>query len=358
MSNSFSEMSLEHKSTAESDFSTDSFSEMWEDPERYKLISEELHDKQYCVIDNFFQEDVVNQFREEILAKKEEFQQSKFVGNELEEQKHIFDLDMSTIPGQELMQGTFAEKLNNEVGLKIAKALSKQKWLNVDKDVPPSVKLQRNAGGAFPWHYDSTGGNRRRRVTFILYLNPYWEQEHGGEIVLMPFGQEAEKIQPLMNRCVIFLSEYVQHRVLPAKKQKSCPYKERLAVTMWFESKPARIHYGTEKVPARWRKTETQEKDVNPKKVKAQIEQKSIKGDLEALYMYKWSRHDQQRIARAVYSELYLSSIKDAVGKKNFKSSPITKAHNDAVKRSQDTWIVGELRRLTADSRRRAEEDL
>lgn len=56
----------------------------------------------------------------------------------------------------------------------------------------------------------------------MLYLNPEWTSGDGGEIVLMPFMDKQIIIPPLFNRGVLFLSEEMNHRVLPARKTRYC----------------------------------------------------------------------------------------------------------------------------------------
>ena len=93
-----------------------------------------------------------------------------------------------------------------------------------------AVKVQVNhgAGGCFPVHYDNPGPPSKRSVTLLLYLNPGWKPEDGGELVLMPFLEHEVVVQPLIGRFVFFLADRVAHRVLPNNA-------ERLMMTTWFD---------------------------------------------------------------------------------------------------------------------------
>jgi Rps23 Pro-64 3,4-dihydroxylase Tpa1-like proline 4-hydroxylase len=55
-----------------------------------------------------------------------------------------------------------------------------------------ALKAQRNGGygACFPWHYDNPGRPNQRAITCVLYLNPWWKEGDGGEMVFMPFLQE------------------------------------------------------------------------------------------------------------------------------------------------------------------------
>jgi hypothetical protein len=93
-----------------------------------------------------------------------------------------------------------------------------------------AIKLQHNAGGGgcFPIHFDNPGEPNCRRLTCLLYLNPDWSDGDGGELELVPFLKEPVRVRPVMDRLVIFFSETVLHRVLPA----SVP---RYVITIWID---------------------------------------------------------------------------------------------------------------------------
>ena len=80
------------------------------------------------------------------------------------------------------------------------------------------------SGAAYPRHRDAFRGGPSRRVTAIWYLNPEWSG--GGELRLHLPGRPLD-VAPLLDRLVVFLSEKLDHEVLPAAA-------ERWAVTAWY----------------------------------------------------------------------------------------------------------------------------
>jgi hypothetical protein len=63
-------------------------------------------------------------------------------------------------------------------------------------------------------------------VTAIYYANPVWCPEDGGALRL--HGDEGPiDVAPILDRLLVFLSERVEHEVLPAVTP-------RRAVTAWF----------------------------------------------------------------------------------------------------------------------------
>jgi len=84
-------------------------------------------------------------------------------------------------------------------------------------------------GAFYKKHLDAFQGNTNRRLTTILYLNPSWQQQDGGELVMYAMDGESilETVQPLFGKLVIFLSEEFPHEVLPARAS-------RYSLTGWF----------------------------------------------------------------------------------------------------------------------------
>jgi SM-20-related protein len=83
-------------------------------------------------------------------------------------------------------------------------------------------------GGAhYARHVDAPAGHRLRRVTAIVYLNPGWKPEHGGQLRL--HLDPVRDVEPVLDRLIVFLSEKVPHEVLPA-------FSTRYAMTSWFRT--------------------------------------------------------------------------------------------------------------------------
>lgn len=107
-------------------------------------------------------------------------------------------------------------------------ALNEAAWLGLrDFD----LQLARYQPGAkYVRHRDAFPGDDNRRVTAIVYLNPFWEPAHGGQL-RMHLDPPVD-LEPRLDRLVVFRSELVEHEVLPA-------HAERWALTAWYSS---RVH--------------------------------------------------------------------------------------------------------------------
>jgi len=84
-------------------------------------------------------------------------------------------------------------------------------------------------GAFYTRHTDAFKTNRNRVITTILYLNPNWDTQDGGELLI--YNGDTDEIiatvQPEFGRLVVFLSEEFPHEVLPATR-------DRHSLAGWF----------------------------------------------------------------------------------------------------------------------------
>lgn len=88
-------------------------------------------------------------------------------------------------------------------------------------------------GAFYKKHLDNFRGARHRQVSAILYLNPDWQPEHGGQLRLyLDEAGEGEyvDIAPRAGTLATFLSARFYHEVLPARD-------ERMSLTGWFRTR-------------------------------------------------------------------------------------------------------------------------
>ncbi|MFT3708911.1 MAG: 2OG-Fe(II) oxygenase [Archangium sp.] len=91
------------------------------------------------------------------------------------------------------------------------------------------LQLAKYAPGAhYVRHRDAFPGQDNRRLTAIVYLNEGWAPRDGGELELF-VEPEPLRVQPTLDRLVVFRSELVEHQVLEARA-------ERWALTAWYSA--------------------------------------------------------------------------------------------------------------------------
>ncbi|HEY7600973.1 MAG TPA: 2OG-Fe(II) oxygenase [Methylomirabilota bacterium] len=119
--------------------------------------------------------------------------------------------------------------------LALRDALNREAYLGLDS---MDVQAARYPGGAAGYrrHRDAfaagPGVRPSRRVTAIYYANPGWRPADGGVLRLHPGAgadghSEPVDVEPILDRLLVFLSERVEHEVLPTRVP-------RRAVTAWF----------------------------------------------------------------------------------------------------------------------------
>jgi len=81
-------------------------------------------------------------------------------------------------------------------------------------------------GALYRRHLDRFATDDRRTLSCVLYLNEGWSAEDGGALRLH-LDHGHRDVAPHGGTLVVFLSERVEHEVLPARRQ-------RLSLTGWF----------------------------------------------------------------------------------------------------------------------------
>ena len=171
------------------------------------LTAEGFWDNQpfpHVIVDNFWNPDVA----ENLLAEIKDLEYNAEYSNafELKNACNIWDRFSPTIyqAFTFLSSRKFTDYLSNILDI---------------PDLIPDIGL--HGGGV---HYHPPGGKLnphvdyshhpklgfRRKLNFLIYLNPYWQTEHGGELGMWTPGQiedymdPAKIISPIFNRAVIF----------------------------------------------------------------------------------------------------------------------------------------------------------
>ena len=80
-------------------------------------------------------------------------------------------------------------------------------------------------------HVDAFKGQSSRILTTVLYLNPGWQSEYGGQLVIyQPEGDAiVTTVEPELGTFVVFLSDQFPHEVLPCQQ-------DRFSIAGWFRA--------------------------------------------------------------------------------------------------------------------------
>ncbi|MDN3596047.1 2OG-Fe(II) oxygenase [Zunongwangia endophytica] len=198
--------------------------------QQYEQIIDDLLEKQYSIIDDFFDTEEINQLRRALLAKYEEDQFKKSaIGNRINEliEKAIrgdFILWMNEAEAGET-ENIFFRKITNLVYY-----LNRTCFMGIlHKEFHYAVYPK---GTFYKRHLDTFQNDSRRKLSIVSYLNDdSWENANGGELVIYKEDGSEEIIYPLPGRMVIFESQVLEHEVKEVKNS------ERLSITGWLKTR-------------------------------------------------------------------------------------------------------------------------
>jgi SM-20-related protein len=85
-----------------------------------------------------------------------------------------------------------------------------------------------STGDFYQRHLDAFKGRSNRILSSVFYLNPHWNKNNGGELLLYADEQPSPllTVSPEFNSCIIFLSDVFPHEVLAS----SC---DRFSIAGW-----------------------------------------------------------------------------------------------------------------------------
>ncbi|MFD0977323.1 2OG-Fe(II) oxygenase [Salinimicrobium gaetbulicola] len=198
----------------------------------YEKIISDLLEKQYSIIEDFFDLPEVAQLRNSLWEKFEEDNFKKAaIGNRTNEliEKSIrgdFILWLNESEAREA-EKTFFRKINDFV-----EYLNRTCYLGIlHKEFHYALYPE---GTFYKRHLDTFQNDDRRKLSLVCYLNEQdWKPEYGGELVIYKNenGNEVETtIYPFPGRVVIFESQILEHEVKPVKT-------ERLSITGWLKTR-------------------------------------------------------------------------------------------------------------------------
>jgi SM-20-related protein len=186
----------------------------------------------YCILDNALPEDLILALQHEALSLPREVFHAAGTGRE---QQHQLDMRVRSDVIHWLQRGSATSDRFLDHADALREGINSRLFLGL---FDYEVHYACYAPGAFYGrHLDAFAGRRNRIISTVLYLNADWPESHGGELLLYE-GQSAaqqsgesgpllQRVQPILNRMVLFLSERFPHEVRPARR-------ERYSLAGWF----------------------------------------------------------------------------------------------------------------------------
>lgn len=198
----------------------------------YEQIIQDILEKKYSIVDNFFDTAEVDILRENLLEKYEEDNFKKAaIGNKTSEviERSIRGDFILWINEAEAgnAEKTYFNKINS-----LVEYLNRTCFMGIlTKEFHYAVYPE---GTFYKRHLDTFQNDGRRKLSMVCYLNNEdWQPENGGELAIYIEENGEEKqvnIFPFPGRVVIFESQELEHEVKPVKVP-------RLSITGWLKTR-------------------------------------------------------------------------------------------------------------------------
>ena len=195
----------------------------------FEIIIDDLLEKKFSVINDFFSLEETIVLRNSLLAKYEadKFKKSA-MGNRVNEEidktirgDFILWMDEKNANEAELI---FFRKINELVDY-----LNKTCFLGILHNEFHYAVYPK--GTFYKRHLDTFHNDDRRKLSIVCYLNEdNWLRENGGELTIYS-ENEALDILPIPGRLVIFESQILEHEVKVVKAS------ERMSITGWLKTR-------------------------------------------------------------------------------------------------------------------------
>ena len=195
----------------------------------FESIIDDLLQKQYSIVDGFFNSEEVELLRHSLLTKynADRFKKSA-MGNRTNEEidkaiRGDFILWMDEANGNDA-EILFFRKINQLVGY-----LNRTCFLGIlHKEFHYAVYPK---GTFYKRHLDTFQNDDRRKLSIVCYLNDdNWVAENGGELTIYTEKEDLD-VLPLPGRIVVFESQVLEHEVKVVKAS------ERLSITGWLKTR-------------------------------------------------------------------------------------------------------------------------
>lgn len=190
----------------------------------FDQISESLSQNGFCVLERALPIDLAERLSEHI--RRTSVQEFKRAGVGRGKQKGLHDEirkdSICWIEGE-----TDVEKEWLMWAHSLKQTLNRQLFLGLN--LFESHFAHYREGEFYKKHVDAFQGQSNRKLSIVAYLNPSWEIEYGGEMLLYrPKSNEIiQRVWPEIATVVIFLSEEFPHEVMPATR-------DRYSIAGWF----------------------------------------------------------------------------------------------------------------------------
>lgn len=190
---------------------------------KFQFLTEELATKGFFVVDNVFDGSIFNELLTYFDGQQDKLRPAT-IGHK--SSKHL-DKTLRSDSIQWIEEDTTVLQPYFVMIQEVINYLKQDLYLPIRRTETQMALYQ--PGDFYLPHQDRHKNSSHRWVTLVYYLNQAWSKEDGGELIIFPNSNanwSEQKVVPVANRLVIFLSELEHEVKITSKIRKS--------FTTWF----------------------------------------------------------------------------------------------------------------------------
>jgi SM-20-related protein len=192
---------------------------------KFEKIISEIAEKNFSVIDGFFDEDILEGLQIELLKKvKDQNLKAAGIGNKIHNSKNVTIRSDKIEWINNLSEHEAEKQFLKQVG-NFCSYMNRTCYVGITNFEFHYAFFEK--GTFYRKHLDRFKNDDKRKFSMITYLNKNWKDEYGGVLKLY-FPKKEIEITPQWGRTVIFKSDLIEHEVLENTK-------ERLSITGWLK---------------------------------------------------------------------------------------------------------------------------
>lgn len=186
-----------------------------------EALAETLAAEGWCITDQLFDPKLISELYQEVCG-RDDLTPAKVGRQQYHSSQHAIRRDKTGwLTGASPAQHQYLQRMDGLRGL-----MNRRLFLGLQEFEAHFARFDQ--GDFYRTHVDALKGQRNRVVTSVTYLNPQWQPDWGGELVMYADdGTELTRVLPGMGVSVLFLSEEFPHQVLPAVTS-------RYSIAGWF----------------------------------------------------------------------------------------------------------------------------
>ena len=185
-------------------------------------IAKALHQDGYIIVSDFLDETLVQQLYQRVISLPEADFQLAQIGRQLDRQSLLTVRNDRTawLSEQHPIEQAYLSLMHALMTM-----LNQQLFLGLRYFEAHFAHYP--VGHFYHRHLDAFRGQSNRILSSVFYLNPDWQKEQGGELVLYQNDDELLRLMPQWGTMVLFLSEQFPHEVIAA-------HRDRYSIAGWF----------------------------------------------------------------------------------------------------------------------------